>query len=95
MVKSEKAHTMPDMPKMEPTVYFNFDKDFKAPAAFASLTIGAQVTATITGKVQSLSISENSQSLTLEMKKVDLAKTGPKTIAEAKTIARERVKDFK
>ena len=95
MSKSEKGHAMPDMPKMAPTVHFNFDKDFKAPSTFGNLTIGAQVTVTVTGKVQSLSVSENSQSIMIEMKKVDLARIGPKTIAEAKTIARERVKDFK
>jgi hypothetical protein len=89
MAKSEKGLLV--QPKMKPTVCFNFDENLKAPASFGNLTIGAEVTATVTGKVKTL----DSQFITIEMKKVDLSKIGPKTIAEAKMLARERVKNFK
>jgi len=89
MSRSEKG--LAEQPKMGATVSFNFDKDFKAPAGFGYLTIGAQITATVSGKVKTL----DGNFITIEMEKMDLAKVGPKSIAEAKTIARERVKDFK
>ena len=95
-----KAETCPKPVELPPSVSFNFTDKFKAPENFGDLTDDAPVKVIVYGKVKDIAHGRNYdgkkyQNFSLEMDKVEVQKVGPKTIAEAKTIARERVKDFK
>jgi hypothetical protein len=83
-----------------PSVSFNFTEKFKAPSNFKDLNIAEGVKVIIHGKVKSIEQGKNYdgknyQNFSVEMDRVEISTGGPKSIAEAKTIARERVKDFK
>ena len=98
MSKNEAQPTKPV--EQPPSVSFNFTDKFKAPANFGDLTDDASVRVIVYGKVKDIAHGRNYdgekyQNFSLDMEKVEVQKVGPKTIAEAKTIARERVKDFK
>jgi len=93
---------MPETKPVElpPSVSFNFTEKFKAPANFKDLNIAESVKVIIHGKTKSISQGKNYdgknyQDFSVEMDRVEISIAGPKSIAEAKTIARERVKDFK
>jgi len=96
-----KIETQPAKPvEHPPSVSFNFTDKFKAPANFGDLTDDMAVRVIVYGKVKDIAHGRNYegekyQNFSLGMEKVEIQKVGPKTIAEAKTIAREQVKDFK
>lgn len=97
MVKGIEAPKSVEMP---PSVSFNFTEKFKAPENFKDLNIAEAVKVIIHGKVKSISQGKNYdgknyQDFSVEMDRVEINTGGPKSIAEAKTIARDRVKDFK
>lgn len=80
-----------------PSVSFNFTEKFKAPANFKDLNISEPIKVLIHGKVKSISQGKNYdgknyQDFSVEMDKVEISCGGPKSIAEAKIMARERVK---
>jgi len=92
-----KGAEEPKIIEQPPSVSFNFTEKFKAPENFNDLKIAEPVRVVLHGKVKSISQGKNYdgkkyQDFTLEMEKVELSLSKPKTIAEAKAIARERVK---
>ena len=98
MSKSEKVGTQSAPVELPPSVSFYFTKQLKAPADFTHLKLEDKITVLVTGTVSSLRQSTDpdySAEISVEIEKIDINKASPKTIADAKTIARERVKDFK
>jgi len=77
-----------------PSVHFWFQKNFKAPASFKELNISDSVTATVRGKVISLSQREDSQSVEIEMETVEFLLSKPKNLKEAHRIAQRKAKEF-
>lgn len=61
----------PDMPR---SVHFGFRKDDKLPQGFDNLTIGQEVTLTVTGKVASLSQDSYGSGFSIENFSVKIAK---------------------
>jgi len=93
--------TQPGKPvEQPPSVSFNFTEKFKAPANFKDLNITEGVKVIIYGKVKSIEQGKNYdgknyQNFSVEMDRVEISLGSPRSISEAKTVARERVKDFK
>lgn len=97
MSKVIEAPTQVEQP---PSVSFNFTEKFKAPSNFKDLNLNDPVRVIVHGNIKSLAQGKNYdgktfQDFSIEMDRVEVNQSSPKTIAEAKTIARERVKDFK